>query len=334
MALTCGISVNLDNLKGDLTAKVKGMIDIDIGTPAGLANIASSIEGTLNDAKSKVAAALVIPPVLKTLRGELAELAALPLAGLAAAAKIISIAEDYAGALGLTGFGHLNLNDLSKSVFSLGGSFDPCNMSIPNIVKDPSGAFQKLPSVQPVLGGTEAALSLKTVELVTDSVKASFNNNTLSVLTDPVSVQMNNIESNISSMPQIKLPDEIPSLESGIVALEDDGSIAEDMKTWGSSDAQSFLSETDKMAHEGKVGPTAAKRSTAKFLSGMDAKLADHNAKAAAAASSEYTLSRRAALKKFKADNPQLTSFPDLSRAFNKAITENTIDPPIVDNRI
>ena len=276
--LTCGVSVNLNNLKGELNTQLNAVLDLDLGTPAGLASIKASIEGTLSDIAAKVGEVVVIPPIMKSLRGELAELAALPMAGIAAAAKIVSIAEDYAGALGLTGFGHLNLNDLSKSVFSLTGSFDPCNMSVPNILKDPSGAFQKLPSIQPVLGGTEAALSLKTVESVTNSVRASFNNNTLSALTDSTAVQMKNIASNISSMPQIKLPDEIPSLESGIVALEDDGSIAATMKTWGSSDALSFLSATKKMSQEGKVGPTAAKRSMAKYLSGMDAKYADHNA--------------------------------------------------------
>jgi hypothetical protein len=261
--LTCGVSVNLNNLKGELDAKLNAVLDLDLGTPAGLASIKASIEGTLSDIAAKVGEVVVIPPVMKSLRGELAELAALPMAGLAAAAKIVSIAEDYAGALGLTGFGHLNLNDLSKSVFSLSGSFDPCNMSVPNILKDPSGAFQKLPSIQPVLGGTEAALSLKTVELVTDSVKASFNNNTLSVLTDSVAVQMKNIESNISSMPQIKLPDEIPALPSGKPTVEDDGSITEEMKNWSAEDSAHYIRSITKLYGEGKVGPQAVFRAAA-----------------------------------------------------------------------
>jgi|FLOH01.1.fsa_nt_gi hypothetical protein len=156
MAITCGVTIGLNNLKGELNTKINAVLDLDLGTPEGLAAIAASIEGTLSDIASKVAEVVVIPPALKSLRGELAELAALPFAGLAAAAKIISIAADYAAALGLSGFANINLTDLAKSVFSISGTFDPCSATIPNITLSPTGVVQKLPSVQPPFGSTLA----------------------------------------------------------------------------------------------------------------------------------------------------------------------------------
>ena len=199
--LTCGISLNLDNLKGDLTARAAGILNIDLGTPAGLAEISASINGTLSDIKGQVAAVLVIPPVMKTLRDELAELAALPMAGIAAAAKIVSIAEDYAGALGLTGFANLNLNDLSKSVFSLGTSFDPCNMSIPNISLDPiTGGLQKLPSIQPLLGNTVAAAKVAVPQHnITDNLSLALASNTEITEDLPAPEAKEIIEENVST---------------------------------------------------------------------------------------------------------------------------------------
>jgi hypothetical protein len=158
MPLTCGVTLNLNNLKGDLEARAQAILNINLGTPEGLSEIAGKIQGELSAIGDKIAAVVVIPPINLSLREELAALAALPLASLAAAAKIISIAEEFAEAIGLQGFVNLNLNDLSKSVFSLSTTFDPCNPTIPNILKGPDGTLQKLPSIQPILGSTEAAL--------------------------------------------------------------------------------------------------------------------------------------------------------------------------------
>ena len=198
MPLTCGVTVNLNNLKGDLEARAQAILNIDLGTPEGLSEIAGKIQGELSAIGDKIAAVVVIPPINLSLREELAALAALPLASLAAAAKIISIAEEFAEAIGLQGFVNLNLNDLSKSVFSLSTTFDPCNPTIPNILKGPDGTLQKLPSIQPILGSTEAALKVAVPNQTTiDNLALSLSNN-LDITEVDVSKAATTIQSNVT----------------------------------------------------------------------------------------------------------------------------------------
>ena len=195
MPLTCGVTLNLNNLKGDLEARAQAILNIDLGTPDGLQEIANKIEGELSAIADRVAAVVVIPPINISLRDELAALAALPLASIAAAAKIISIAEEFADAIGLQGFVNLNLNDLSKSVFSLSTTFDPCNPTIPNILKGPDGTLQKLPSIQPILGSTEAALKVAVPNQTTiDNLALSLSDNV-----DVSSIDINSAVSTIQS---------------------------------------------------------------------------------------------------------------------------------------
>ena len=160
MPLTCGVTLNINNLKGDIETRARALLNINMGTPAGLSELAGKLEGELSAIKDKVLAVVVVPPVLKTLRDELAELAALPFAGLAAAAKIVSIAADYLGVKDIRGYANLNLTDLAKSVFSVTGTFDPCSASIPNIALS-DGKIMSLPDIQPILGATDAALSVE-----------------------------------------------------------------------------------------------------------------------------------------------------------------------------
>ena len=160
MPLTCGVTVNLNNLKGDLTTRAQVLLNVNMGTPEGLQEISNKIQGELSAIADKISDVVVVPPVLKTLRDELAELAALPFAGLAAAAKIVSIAADYLGVTSIRGYTNLNLTDLAKSVFSVTGTFDPCSASIPNIALS-DGKIMSLPDIQPILGATDAALSVE-----------------------------------------------------------------------------------------------------------------------------------------------------------------------------
>ena len=177
MALTCGVSLNLNNLESELGTRASALINIDVGTPAGLTELAGKLAGELSAIKDKVLAVVVVPPVLITLRDELASLAALPFAGLAAAAKIISIAEDYAGALGLSGYANLNLTDLAKSVFSITGTFDPCSATIPNIALS-DGEIMSLPAIQPLLGSTLAALKVEAPNRqIIDNLSAAVKSN-------------------------------------------------------------------------------------------------------------------------------------------------------------
>ena len=178
MPLTCGVTVNLNNLKGDLTTRAQAILNLDLGTPDGLQEISNKIQDELSAIGNKIADVVVIPPLNISLREELAALAALPLGSLAAAAKILSIVEEFADAIGLRGYANLNLNDLSKSVFSLTADFDPCNPVVPNILKNPDGGFQSLPNVQPILGATDAALKVAAPDKETmDNVVKAFEDN-------------------------------------------------------------------------------------------------------------------------------------------------------------
>jgi hypothetical protein len=198
MALTCGVSLNLNNLKSDIESRAAAILNINIGTPAGLAEFAGKIEGELSAIADKVAAVVVVPPVLLTLRDELALLAALPFAGLAAAAKIISIAEDYAGALGLSGFANINLTDIAKSVFSITGTFDPCSATIPNIALS-DGKIMKLPAIQPLLGSTLAALKVEAPDRqIIDNLGAAIENN-VEVASLSASAATSAIQTNVST---------------------------------------------------------------------------------------------------------------------------------------
>lgn len=198
MPLTCGVTVNLNNLKGDLETRAQAILNINLGTPEGLSEIAGKIQGELSAIGDKIASVVVIPPLNLSLREELAALAALPLASIAAAAKIISIAEEFADAIGLQGFVNLNLNDLSKSVFSLSTTFDPCNPTIPNILKGPDGTLQKLPSIQPILGSTEAALKVAVPNQTTINNLALSLSDNMDIAAVDVSEAATTIQSNVT----------------------------------------------------------------------------------------------------------------------------------------
>lgn len=178
MPLTCGVTVNLNNFKSQAQAQINTFINLNLGTPDGLDELAGQLSDALSSLGNSIAS--VIPPlptVPLSLREELAALATLPLASVAAAGKILSIAEEFADAIGLRGFVNLNLNDLSQSVFSLTGDFDPCNPSIPNILKNVDGTLQKLPSIAPDLGSAVAAVNnIQTQDITNNFTQAIASN--------------------------------------------------------------------------------------------------------------------------------------------------------------
>ena len=178
MPLTCGVTVNLNNLKNQAQTQINTFVNLNLGTPSGLNALVGQLSGALSSLGSSIASVLPpLPTVPLSLREELSALAALPLAGVAAAGKIISIAEEFADAIGLRGFANLNLNDLSKSVFSLTGDFDPCNSSIPNILKNADGTLQKLPSIAPDLGSAIAAVNnIQTQDITNNFTQAIASN--------------------------------------------------------------------------------------------------------------------------------------------------------------
>jgi len=177
MPLSCNVSVNLNNLQNAVGANVSTILNLELGTPAGLAALASSIGGTFSEIGAGIANSIedIIPNI--SLKEELAVLAGLASAPIAAAAKIGEIVGDFADATGLRGFVNLDLNDLSNSVFSLTGDFDPCNPSIPNIFRSPDGTISSKPSILPELGSEVLGINNNQTQAITDNVQSTLSNN-------------------------------------------------------------------------------------------------------------------------------------------------------------
>ena len=175
---TCGVNLNLNNLRGELANQASAILNVNLGTPAGLQEIASSLEGKLTTLKDKVAAQLPeIPEEIKSLRGDLADLATKATGSIEAIQKQAAIALDYAGIKDLRGFADINLDDLASSVFSIGGTFDPCAMSIPNIKLTPDGILQKLPGIQPDMGSITPSVLNTKIQSVTDDLSNAIKDN-------------------------------------------------------------------------------------------------------------------------------------------------------------
>lgn len=219
MPLTCGVTVNLNNFKGLAQNQLNTFINLNLGTPDGLDALAGQLGGALSSLGSSIAGVLPpLPTVPLSLREELAALAALPLASVAAAGKILSIAEEFADAIGLRGFVNLNLNDLSQSVFSLTGDFDPCNPSIPNILKNADGTLQKLPSIAPDLGSAIAAVNnIQTQDIINNFTQATENN--IPIVSGNIENATEALQSNV--LPSISgMGDSIKTLATGEKVVE------------------------------------------------------------------------------------------------------------------
>ena len=215
---SCGINLNLNNLGGELQAQISGYLNLDLGTPAGLASLKGTLESGLNTLKGKLTDLIPIPSLPDiSLRDELASLASLPLASTAAAAKIVELAGSFAGISNIAGFANLNLTDLAKSVFSISGTFDPCALldgaSLPNIMKDPvSGLLKKLPELPPMLGSTTEMLPIDLpIQEIQDNFQAAIKDNLPIVSTQAKSL-LDNAVANFKP----KIPDGIDNIIPGI----------------------------------------------------------------------------------------------------------------------
>ena len=266
MPVKCGIDLNISNLQSEITSKLGGFVNLSgtLGTPAGLATIKAQLSGAITSIKGKVQALIPeIPTVPQSLREDLAALAALPVGGVAALAKIAQFATDYVGITDLKGFANINLNDLASSVFSVSGTFDPCSalLNIPNVIKDPvTGALVKLPSIQPKLGSTTPAEAKKEIQSVVNTVKAAFTDNAEIKITDPVATSLKNIQTNISSAP-VKRPTDVSfTLSSGNTYT---GTLPVNMQEWSAEDASNYIKEIGRLHRAGKVTNGALTRAVA-----------------------------------------------------------------------
>ena len=230
MPLTCGVPVNLNNFKGQAQAQINPFLNLNHATPNGLQVLAGTLGGALSTIGTSIASVIPIPTIPQSLREDLASLAELPLASVAAAGKILNIVGDYAEALGLRGYANLNLLDLSKSVFSVTGVFDPCNPSIPNILKNPDGTLQSLPNIAPKLGDTSLAppITLPFQDIPNDVQSALQNNvpilsnQSISALTDSLTQKSNNLATGLTdglSTLQSQAPGMLAELQSQTPAL-------------------------------------------------------------------------------------------------------------------
>lgn len=208
---SCGINLNLNNLGGELTAQISGYLNLDLGTPAGLASLKGTLESGLNTLKGKLTDLIPIPTLPDiSLRDELATLASLPLASTAAAAKIVELAGSFVGITNIAGFANLNLTDLAKSVFSISGTFDPCALldgaSLPNVMKDPvSGLLKKLPELPPLLGSTTEMLPVDLpIQDIQDNLQAAIKDNL------PI------VSSQAKSLLNANMADMIPKIPGGL----------------------------------------------------------------------------------------------------------------------
>ena len=264
----CGLNVNLSSIQGDITAKISGFISLDdaLEAPELLSSYKSTLLSGMSSMKSKVD--ILVPDIpfstsgLTSLRDQLSSYVSVP-----SISGLTDITSKFGDLSSLTGMADFNLSDMASSALSLGGSFNPCSLAgdlkIPNIVADSTGALQALPSIQPLLGDTTAAESIKEIQSVTNSVVASFADNITSAVGDSVPSQLAIIQSNSSTYQKIRLPDEIPVLSSGKPAVQDDGGITEDMKNWTAEEASSYISAITKLYREGKVGPSAVFKAAA-----------------------------------------------------------------------
>jgi hypothetical protein len=183
--MPCGIDFNLSSLGsidiGDFGA-LKGLSGI-IGTPAGLIAKISIVTDTIANAKASLMG--MIPAELGQLadlaqgglRNQLGALADMVPGSSAALSSLSSMASEFAGLSNLSGFANIDLNNLTDSVFSLAGSFDPCSIDIPNVFTDASGALQSLASSIPKIGSTDLAIDDGEISEMADGFMSSFTDN-------------------------------------------------------------------------------------------------------------------------------------------------------------
>lgn len=267
--MPCGIDFSLSNLGsidiGDFGA-LKGLSGM-IGTPAGLIAKVSIVTDTIANAEATLMG--MIPAELGQLadlaegglRNQLGALADMVPGSSEALSSLTSMASEFSGISNLSGFANIDLNNITDSVFSLAGTFDPCSIDIPNVFTDASGALQSLASSVPKIGSTDLAIDDGEISEMADGFMSSFTDNvdlgfgmgdftsgfgdiggSLSAFTDPVtglaksldtaavSNTLSNIQSNIS--PSVgAMGDMIQKLPDGSQIMRTKTALIDEVKT-------------------------------------------------------------------------------------------------------
>ena len=184
--MPCGIDFNLSSFKSDLLGQASGLISLSgmIGTKFGVLAQISQVASTLAAVKGNLLNMLPI--------GALGDIAALASGGLRdqlgalanmvpgsgeALSKLTSIASEFTGITNLSGFANIDLNNITDSVFSLAGSFDPCSIDIPNVFTDASGALQSLASSVTNHGATDLAIDTSEIQSATSGMFSALTDN-------------------------------------------------------------------------------------------------------------------------------------------------------------
>ena len=155
MPTTCGISVNMDSLKGVLTSQVSGFLNLkgSLGTIGGIGALSGVISGGLDGIKASVTAMIPEIPIstsaFSSLRTDLEGIVG------SAGSGLTGFLTKYAGLTSLSGFANINLTDLAQSALSLSASFDPCSIDVPNVLADATGKLEKLAASAPSFGQTK-----------------------------------------------------------------------------------------------------------------------------------------------------------------------------------
>ncbi len=350
---TCGVNLNLNNLRGELANQASAVLNINLGTPAGLQQIANSIEGKLNTLKDKVAAQLPeIPEEIKSLRGDLADLATKAVGSIAAVEKMATIAADYVGIKDLKGFANINVTDLASSVFSVSGTFDPCAMTIPNIKLTPDGVLQKLPSIQPDMGSIAKMVPVSLPDqTIVDDLSNAIKNNTpivapsniqsinsllesgastiaanapavVEAAEKEVSVAKKAIESNVSTA-ITGMGDMVKKLPTGEPVVETKAKFVERVKA----------NSLPLMDEEPEIAPPVVQEKVVYVPDTLEGKIftADRKYKEIIKLKKYDVADRRAKLQLFKLDNPEMTRRQYMVE-FNRLVDSGEIEVDQVDN--
>ncbi len=184
--MPCGIDFNLSSFKSDLLGQASGLISLSgmIGTKFGVLAQISQVASTLAAVKGNLLSMLPIGALGDIaalaeggLRGQLGALADMVPGSGAALSKLTSIASEFTGITNLSGFANIDLNNITNSVFSLAGNFDPCSIGIPNVFTDGAGDLQSLASSVLGIGKTDLAIDTTFLQEATGGLFSALENN-------------------------------------------------------------------------------------------------------------------------------------------------------------
>jgi hypothetical protein len=184
--MSCGIDFNLSNFKSGIIGQANALIGLAgiIGTPVGVVANIAKVTSSVAVMKGNLLSMLPIPALGDLaklaeggLRDQLGKLADLVPGSSAALSKIEGIASEFGGISDLQGFANIDLNDITSSVFSVSGTFDPCSIGIPNVFTDAAGALQSLASSVPMIGNTDLGIFSGEIQKASSGLFSSLTDN-------------------------------------------------------------------------------------------------------------------------------------------------------------